>query len=36
VDKFYPFGEVISGMDVVRELVQGDVIESVTIEVISR
>ena len=23
VDKFYPFGEVISGMDVVRELTQG-------------
>ncbi len=36
VDKFYPFGEVISGMDVVRELTQGDVIESITIEVTSR
>ncbi len=35
-DKFYPFGEVISGMDIVRALVQGDVIESVTIEVTSR
>ena len=30
-DSFYPFGRVIEGMDVVNALVQGDVIESVTI-----
>ena len=30
-DRFYPFGRVIEGMDVVFSLVKGDVIESVTI-----
>lgn len=30
-DSFYPFGRVTEGMDVVNSLVQGDVIESVTI-----
>ena len=30
-DSFYPFGRVIEGMDVVSAIVQGDVIESVTI-----
>ncbi len=30
-DRFYPFGRVVEGMDVVLALVQGDVIESVTI-----
>lgn len=31
-NRFYPWAEVIEGMDVVDQLVQGDVIESVTIE----
>ena len=30
-DRFYPFGRVIGGLDVVSALVQGDVMESVTI-----
>tara|TARA_Y100000588_G_scaffold318697_1_gene348352 strand:- start:451 stop:1236 length:786 start_codon:yes stop_codon:yes gene_type:complete len=30
-DKFYPFGRVIEGMDVINALEQGDVMESVTI-----
>ena len=30
-DRFYPFGRVIEGMDIVDSLVQGDVMESVTI-----
>lgn len=30
-DRFYPFGRVIDGMDVVDSLVPGDVMESVTI-----
>ena len=30
-DRFYPFGRVIEGMDVVNALVEGDVMESVTI-----
>lgn len=30
--RFYPFGEVIEGMDVVDQLVQGDVILSVAVE----
>lgn len=31
-DSFYPFGEVVSGLDVVDELVQGDTITSITVE----
>jgi cyclophilin family peptidyl-prolyl cis-trans isomerase len=30
-DKFYPFGQVTSGMDVVDKLVQGDKLTSITI-----
>ena len=30
-DRFYPFGRVIEGMDIVNSLVKGDVMESVTI-----
>ena len=30
-DRFYPFGSVVEGMDIVHSLVQGDVIESITI-----
>ncbi len=30
--RFYPFGEVVEGMDVVDQIVQGDVILAVTVE----
>lgn len=31
-DKFYPFAEVVEGMDVVLSLVQGDTIEAIEVE----